>query len=158
MLHGVVLQEGRAAQTRAEVFSPLSVIWPSAGIGLLGAHHGPELARAIPTRAANGEIRIAAHASAEILAAYETRKFFSVEFFSSARSELSQGSARFNAPCSTPPPLSRLLSTCRRSPKCARVVVGSGCDEAVPAEARRNPRVLRRCGYCSDNGKRKRGE
>ena len=82
MLHGVVLQEGRAAQTRAEVFSPLSVIWPSAGIGLLGAHHGPELARAIPTRAANGEIRIAAHASAEILAAYETRKFFSVEFFS----------------------------------------------------------------------------
>ena len=83
VLHGVVLQEGRAAQGGlAEVFSPLSVIWPSTGIGLLGAHHGPELARAIPTRAANGEIRIAAHASAEILAAYETRKFFSVEFFS----------------------------------------------------------------------------
>ena len=83
MLHGCVLQEGRAAQGgRAEVFSPQSIIWPSAGIGLLGAHHGPELARAIPTRAANGEIRIAAPASAELLAAYETRKFFSVEFFS----------------------------------------------------------------------------
>ena len=83
MLHGVVLQEGRAAQGGlAEVFSPLSVIWPSAGIALLGEHHGPELARAIPTRAANGEIRIAAHASAEILDAYDARRFFSVEFFS----------------------------------------------------------------------------
>ena len=81
VLHGVVLQEGRAAQGgRAEVFSPQSVIWPSTGIALLGEHHGPELARAIPTRAANGEIRIAAHATPEILAAYETRKFFSVEF------------------------------------------------------------------------------
>ena len=81
MLRGVVLQEGRAAQGgRAEVFAPLSVVWPSDGIALLGEHRGPELARAVPTRAADGSLRIETRATPAILTAYETRKFFSVEF------------------------------------------------------------------------------
>ena len=80
-LHGVVLQEGRAAQGgRAESFSPLSVVWPSDGIALLSEHRGAELGRAVPTRDADGSLRIETPATPAILEAYETRKFFSVEF------------------------------------------------------------------------------
>ena len=64
----------------AEVFAPLSVVWPSDGIALLGEHRGPELARAVPTREANGALRIETPATPAILAAFATRKFFSVEF------------------------------------------------------------------------------
>ena len=81
MLRGVVLQEGRAAQGgRAESFAPLSVVWPAAGIALLAEHRGSELARAVPTREANGALRIETPATPAILAAFATRKFFSVEF------------------------------------------------------------------------------
>ena len=62
------------------MFAPLSVVWPSDGIALLGEHRGPELARAVPTRAADGSLRIETRATPAILTAYETRKFFSVEF------------------------------------------------------------------------------
>ena len=80
-LRGVVLQEGRAAAGgRLESFSPLSVIWPSNGIALLSEHRGAELARAVPTRDADGSLRISTPATPAILKAYETRKFFSVEF------------------------------------------------------------------------------
>ena len=81
MLRGVVLQEGRAASGgRAEVFAPLSVVWPSDGIALLGEHRGAELARAVPARDADGSLRIETRATPAILAAYATRKYFSVEF------------------------------------------------------------------------------
>ena len=81
MIRGVVLQEGRAAKGgRAELFSPFSVIWPVNGIALLGEHHGAELARAVPTRDADGSLRIETRATPAILEAYATRKFFSVEF------------------------------------------------------------------------------
>ena len=81
MLSGTVLQEGRAAQGgRAELFAPLSVVWPSDGIAILGEHHGSELARAVPTRDADGSLRIETKATAPILAAFAARKYFSVEF------------------------------------------------------------------------------
>ena len=81
MLRGVILQEGRAAHGgRAEVFAPLSVVWPVDGIALRGEHRGSELARAVPTRDADGSLRIETRATPAILAAYATRKFFSVEF------------------------------------------------------------------------------
>ena len=80
-LKGSILQEGRAAQGgRAEVFSPFSVVWPSNGLAILGEHHGPELARCIPTREADGSLRIETRATPDILTAYETRRYFSVEF------------------------------------------------------------------------------
>ena len=80
-LHGVVLQEGRAAQGgRAESFAPLSVVWPSTGIALLAEHRGEELARAVPVRDADGSLRIQTPATPAIRQAYETRKYFSVEF------------------------------------------------------------------------------
>ena len=81
MLRGIVLQEGRAAQGgRAEVFAPLSVVWASDGISVLGEHRGAELARAVPTRDASGALRIETPATPAILAAYKTRRYFSVEF------------------------------------------------------------------------------
>ena len=82
-LHGVLIQEGRAASQRAEVFAPLSLVWGSTGIALRAEHLGAEDSRAIPTREANGEIRISAPASAALVAAYnEGRKFLSIEFHS----------------------------------------------------------------------------
>ena len=81
MLHGVLIQEGRAASARAEVFAPGSLVWASAGVAIRAKHLGVEDARAVPTREANGEIRIAAPASPAIVAAFnEGRKFLSIEF------------------------------------------------------------------------------
>ena len=81
VLSGTILQEGRAAGGgRAELFSPFSVVWPSGGIALLAEHRGAALAHAVPTRDADGSLRIETPATPEILAAYATRKFFSVEF------------------------------------------------------------------------------
>ena len=81
VLHGVLIQEGRAASVRAEVFAPLSLVWASDGISIRAKHLGAEDSRAIPTRETNGEIRIAAPASAAIVAAFnEGRKFLSIEF------------------------------------------------------------------------------
>ena len=80
-LHGVLIQEGRAASVRAEVFAPRSLVWAGDGIALRATHLGAEDSRAIPTREANGEIRIAAPASKAIVAAFnEGRKFLSIEF------------------------------------------------------------------------------
>ena len=81
MLRGVVLQEGRAAQGgRKESFSPFSVVWPHDGIALRGEHRGSELARVVPTRDTDGSLRIETRATPAILAAYKTRRYFSVEF------------------------------------------------------------------------------
>ena len=83
MLHGVLIQEGRAASARAEVFAPGSLVWSASGIALRAEHLGAEDSRAIPTRETNGEIRIAAPASAALVAAFnEGRRFLSIEFHS----------------------------------------------------------------------------
>ena len=80
---GCLIQEGRAARVRAEVFAPLSLVWASDGIALRANHLGAEDSRAIPTRSPNGEIRIAAPASPALVAAFnEGRKFLSIEFHS----------------------------------------------------------------------------
>ena len=81
MLHGVLIQEGRAASVRAEVFAPLSLVWASDGVAIRAKHLGAEDSRAIPTRETNGEIRIATPASAAIVGAFnEGRRFLSIEF------------------------------------------------------------------------------
>ena len=83
MLHGVLIQEGRAASSRPEVFAPGSLVWASTGIALRAKHLGVEDSRAIPKREANGEIRISTPASAAIVAAFnEGRRFLSIEFHS----------------------------------------------------------------------------
>ena len=80
---GCLIQEGRAASARAEVFAPGSLQWSAEGIALRAEHLGAEDSRAIPTREANGEIRIAAPASAALVEAFnEGRRFLSIEFHS----------------------------------------------------------------------------
>lgn len=82
-LHGVILQEGRAATGgRAELFAPGAVTWPENGIEIRTTHLGRAEARAMPSRAPNGEIRIAVQATPAIRAAVQVGKdAMSVEFF-----------------------------------------------------------------------------
>ena len=81
-LHGTIIQEGRAAAGgRAELFAPGSVVWPESGIVIRTAHYGDAQTRAVPVRHPNGEIRIAARATPEIVAAVNAgRTAMSVEF------------------------------------------------------------------------------
>ena len=77
------MQEGRAATGgRAELFAPGSIDWPASGIEIRDGHHTPALARAVPSREANGEIRIETRATPEIFTAVEQRgrRYMSVEF------------------------------------------------------------------------------
>ena len=84
-LEGVIIQEGRAASVRPEVFAPGAMVWASDGIAIRVAHRGAEVARAIPTRGADGEIRISAIATPEIRAAYASgKRYLSAEFQSLA--------------------------------------------------------------------------
>ena len=83
-LYGVILQEGRAATGgRAEVFAPMSVIWPGDGIAIRTEHHGAEVGRAVPARETGGEIRIATKATPVVVSAVNAgRRYLSVEFHS----------------------------------------------------------------------------
>ena len=80
-LVGVILQEGRAASVRPEVFTPGSLVWGTDGIAIRVEHRGAEVARAIPVRGPTGEIRISAIATPEIRAAFASgKRFLSAEF------------------------------------------------------------------------------
>ena len=80
-LEGVILQEGRAASVRPEVWAPGASIWAADGIAIRTEHRGVEVARAIPTRGPDGSIRISALATPEIRAAYASgKRYLSAEF------------------------------------------------------------------------------
>lgn len=82
-LYGVLIQEGRAARRRREVFAPGAVQWPSDGVGILTRHHGEAEVRGVPQREADGRITIKVRATEAIRAAVEAgRRFMSVEFHS----------------------------------------------------------------------------
>ena len=90
----VLIQEGKMRPAvRAEVFAPLSLVWASDGVAIRAEHLGAlKIPRAIPTREANGEIRIAAPASPAIVAAFnEGRKFLSIEFHAVQETRSSAG-------------------------------------------------------------------
>lgn len=91
MLLATIVQEGRAGSTRAELFTPRSIIWPPEGIAIRTEHRGPEVGRAIPSRETNGEIRIATPATPEIRAAFEMKQFMSVEFTCLAETRTAAG-------------------------------------------------------------------
>ena len=92
VLYGCLIQEGRVGSERAEVFAPGSIQWSADGIALRAEHLGAEDSRAIPTREANGEIRIAAPASAAIVAAFNSgRKHLSIEFHSLSETRSAAG-------------------------------------------------------------------
>ena len=78
---GVILQEGRAGSSRAEVFTPGSLIWGADGIAIRAEHRGREVGRAIPSRHPGGIIRISTQAAPEMREAFARgRRFLSVEF------------------------------------------------------------------------------
>ena len=80
-LTGTILQEGRAASVRPEVFAPFALVWGTDGISIRTEHRGAEVARAIPVRSPTGEIRISAIATPEIRAAFASgKRFLSAEF------------------------------------------------------------------------------
>ena len=81
-LHGVILQEGRAASGgRAEVFAPGAVTWPADGVRIMTEHRGAAETRAFPHRDAMGRINIRARATEAIKRAVaEGKRFMSVEF------------------------------------------------------------------------------
>lgn len=81
-LHGVIVQEGRAASGgRSELFAPGSIQWPSSGIGILTEHNGEAQTRAFPHRTQDGKINIRATATDKIKAAIDSgKRFMSVEF------------------------------------------------------------------------------
>ena len=91
-LHGILIQEGRVGSQRREIFSPLSLMWSSTGVAIRTEHRGVEVARAIPKRETNGEIRISAPASEDIVAAYEEgKRFLSIEFHALQESRSGSG-------------------------------------------------------------------
>jgi len=80
-LYGVLIQEGRAATRRREVFAPGSVQWPSGGVAVLTRHRGEPEVRAVPERQADGRITLRTRATDAIREAVAAgRRFMSVEF------------------------------------------------------------------------------
>ena len=120
MLHGILIQEGRAASARAEVFAPGSLQWSAEGIALRAKHLGVEDSRAIPTRDSDGSIRIAAPASAAIVAAFnEGRRFLSIEFHALQETRSKSGVREIQSAFSSrrgPRFRSRICASDRRSP------------------------------------------
>lgn len=83
-LFGTMITEGRASSgSRAELFAPGSVQWPTEGVGIQTRHHGNVEVRAQPVRHQDGRIEVRAAATAGIRAAIAAgAKFMSVEFVS----------------------------------------------------------------------------
>ena len=82
-LSGVLIQEGRIARRRAEVFAPGSIQWPGNGIGVQVGHHSPVEVRAMPVRSPGGHIEISARTTPAIVEAVESGKSgLSVQFYS----------------------------------------------------------------------------
>ncbi|MDE2974566.1 MAG: hypothetical protein OXU64_07595 [Gemmatimonadota bacterium] len=93
-LYGVLIQEGRAARRRREVFAPGAVEWPSDGVGILTRHHGEAEVRAIPVREADGRITLKARATEAIRDAVAAgRRYMSVEFHA-IREQRTEGGIR----------------------------------------------------------------
>ena len=81
MLHGVLIQEGRIASQRKELFAPGACQWPAEGVDILTEHRGQSEARTLPTRQPDGSIVIDAAASPGMIAAVKSgKRFMSVEF------------------------------------------------------------------------------
>ena len=80
-LHGIVLQEGRAASERREIFTLGSVRWPSEGIEIMPEHRGSVESRAHPIRESDGRLTIRARATDALRAAVQAgKRYMSVEF------------------------------------------------------------------------------
>ena len=83
-LYGVMLQEGRAASGgRRELFAPLSIEFPSEGVGILTEHLGTIQTRGQVIRQRDGRLTLTARATEAIREAVaKGKKFMSIEFIS----------------------------------------------------------------------------
>ena len=80
-LLGCLLQEGRIASQRAELFAPGACRWPAEGVDILTEHRGQSETRTLPTRQPDGSILIDCEAGPGMVAAVEAgKRFMSVEF------------------------------------------------------------------------------
>ena len=81
-LHGVIIQEGRAATGgRRELFAPGAIEWPTGGIGIATEHLGDVETRAQVVRERDGRLSITARATEAVQRAVsEGKRFLSVEF------------------------------------------------------------------------------
>ena len=81
MLRGVIIQEGRAATSVAEIFAPNSIEWPSEGIAVRTVHLGRIEARGQVVRHRDGRLALTARANAAIQQAFaDGKRFLSLEF------------------------------------------------------------------------------
>ena len=93
-LYGTLIQEGRAARRRREIFVPGSVSWPVDGVGVLTRHHGEPAVRAIPERQSDGRITLRAKATVAICQAVAAgHRYMSVEFHA-IRERVTEGGIR----------------------------------------------------------------
>lgn len=77
-----LIQEGRMASRRAELFAPGSVQWGADGVAVRVGHGNPEEVRAMPARLPGGEIRVSARATERIVEAVHSGVIgASVEFY-----------------------------------------------------------------------------
>lgn len=89
---GIVLVEGRASRDRRELFVPGAARWSSDGIAILDRHRGAELARAVPTRLADGSIEVRTPATKELRNAVNSgNRHMSIEFFPLAERRTASG-------------------------------------------------------------------
>ena len=91
---GTIIEQGRIASDRPEVFSPGAIRWPAAGMRLVRNHHGPEIMKFQP-EVSGTEVRIKAalpdtplgrSVAAEVRSGKATG--LSVEFFESESVEV----------------------------------------------------------------------
>ena len=80
-LYATVLQEGRAASNRRELFTPGSVTWAATGIEIMTEHLGAVEVRAQLVRHKDGVLSLTARATDGIRQAIaDGKKYMSVEF------------------------------------------------------------------------------
>ena len=91
-LYACLIQEGRIASQRAELFAPGSCTWPHDGVDILTKHLGEAETRTLPTRQPNGSIVVDCEAGPGMIAAVESgKRFMSVEFIPLAESRNASG-------------------------------------------------------------------
>ena len=75
-----VIQEGRAASQRRELFTVGALQWNTSGIDILDSHKGTSIANAMPSRSMDGRVQVSIPATAHIVELRERKPYMSIEF------------------------------------------------------------------------------
>ena len=133
MLHGVLIQEGRAASVRAEVFAPLSLVWASDGIAIRAKHLGAEdsTGNSNEGNERGDKNRSARKRSHSCCLSMKGASFFQSNFTLSKKPEALRAFAKYNRLSYRAPPSCPILNTCRQPPKSGSAAGGCGCEVAL---------------------------